>query len=74
MDFDLARDMDLDHGMKVLGIWKERKVLSEEGTFESLDNWLKERMQRRAVLQGRKLFFQVVNQQIEKIRSISFHP
>ena len=68
VDFDTARDTALDFGMQVLGIWKKRKTLSEEGTFDSLDQWLKERMQLRTVLQGRELFFRVINQVIERIR------
>lgn len=74
VDFDVARDPDLDNGMKALGIWKERKILAEERIVESLDHWLKERMRRRAVLQARALFFRVINQQIEKIRSIDPNP
>jgi transglutaminase-like putative cysteine protease len=68
INVDLGRDKELDDGMKILGIWKDRKVISEEGIFDSLDKWLEERMQRRTVLQDRKLFFRVVNEQIEKLR------
>lgn len=68
VSLDLARDTKLDHGMRVLGLWQERKVVSEEGTFDSLDQWLKNRMQRRAILQDRELFFKIFNQQLEKIR------
>jgi hypothetical protein len=56
--------------MKILGTWKERKVVCEEGTFDSLDKWLEWRMQCRSVLQGRKLFFRVVNEQMEKLRML----
>jgi len=68
VDQDIARDTELDYGMRVLGIWRERKILFEEGPFDSLDKWLEERMRRRTVLQDRKLFFRVVNEQIEKLR------
>jgi len=68
LDLDIARDKELDDGMKVLKIWKERKILSEEGTFDSLDSWLEERMQRLAVPQAREIFFKVINTQIEKVR------
>jgi hypothetical protein len=68
IDFDIARDTDLDNGMRALGIWKKREIFSEEGIFNSLDGWLRERMERRAVLQGRALFFQVVNQVIDEVR------
>jgi len=68
VSLDLARDTKLDHGMRVLGLWQERKVVSEEGTFDSLDQWLENRMQRRAILQDRELFFKIFNQQLEKIR------
>lgn len=68
VNLDLARDTNLDDGMRVLGIWKERRIVFEEGIFESLDNWLKERMQRLSVLQAREVFFKVINTQIEKIR------
>ena len=67
LDLDIARDKELDYGMKVLKIWKERKILSEEGPFDSLDKWLEERMRRRTILQDRKLFFRVVNEQMEKL-------
>jgi len=49
-DFDIARDKDLDRGMRLLGIRRERKVVSEEGVFDSLDRWIEERMRRRTVL------------------------
>lgn len=68
VDVDVARDKELDFGMRVLGIWKERKIISEEGPFDSIDRWLEERMQRRTVLQDRDVFFRVINHQIEKIR------
>jgi hypothetical protein len=68
IDFDIARDTDLDTGMRALGIWKKREIFSEEGIFNSLDGWLRRRMERRAVLQGRALFFQVVNQVIDEVR------
>jgi len=68
IDFDLARDTELDRGMRLLGIWRERKIVSEEGAFDSLDRWIEERMQRRTILKGRELFFQVMNQVIEEIR------
>ena len=67
LDLDIARDKELDYGMKVLKIWKERKILSEGGPFDSLDKWLEERMRRRTILQDRKLFFRVVNEQMEKL-------
>ena len=70
IDFDLARDTELDHGMRLLGIWKERKIVSEEGVFDSLDQWIEERMQRRTVLKNREIFFKVMNEQIERIRSV----
>jgi hypothetical protein len=70
LDLDIARDKELDDGMKVLKIWKERKILSEEGTFDSLDSWLEERMQRLAVPQAREIFFKVINTQIEKVRLV----
>jgi len=68
VDVDVARDTNLNNGMKALEIWKERKVIHEEGIFDSLGEWLEKRMQRRTVLQDRKLFFRVVNKQIEKVR------
>jgi len=69
-DFDIARDKDLDRGMRLLGIWRERKVVSEEGIFDSLDQWIEERMRRRTILRDREIFFRVMNEQIEKIRSV----
>lgn len=68
INHDLARDSGLDNGMRLLGIWKERKILSEEGASDTLDQWLEERMNRRTVLQGRKLFFQVINRVIDEVR------
>ena len=68
VDLDLARDRELDYGMRLIGIWRERKVLSVEGVYDSLDSWLKERMRRRVVIQERQSFFQVVNNEIEKVR------
>jgi transglutaminase-like putative cysteine protease len=68
VDQDIARDKELDYGMHVLGIWRERKILFEEGPFDSLDGWLEERMQRLAVPQAREVFFKVINVQIEKVR------
>jgi hypothetical protein len=68
VNLDVARDTDLDTGMRALGIWKKREIFSEEGIFNSLDGWLSKRMKRRAVRQGRALFFQVVNQVIDEVR------
>ncbi len=42
--------------------------VSISAPFDSLDEWLEERMHRRTVLQDRKLFFGVVNKQLEKLR------
>jgi hypothetical protein len=70
VDRDPARDRNLDDGMRVLGIWKERRIIFEEGIFHSLDKWLEGRMRRRSVLQDRQLFFQVVNKQMEKLRTL----
>jgi len=67
-DLDVARDKRLDHGMRVLGIWRQRQVLAEQGPFDSIDQWLKQRMQRRTVHKCRQIFFEVANQQIDKIR------
>jgi transglutaminase-like putative cysteine protease len=71
-DFDIARDRDLDRGMRLLGIRGERKVISEEGVFDSLDRWIEERMRRRTILRDRELVFRVINEQIERIRSVGF--
>ena len=71
-DFDIARDRDLDRGMRLLGIRGERKVVSEEGVFDSLDRWIEERMRRRTILRDRELVFRVINEQIERIRSVGF--
>ena len=71
-DFDIARDRDLDRGMRLLGIRRERKVVSEEGVFDSLDRWIEERMRRRTILRDRELVFRVINEQIERIRSVGF--
>lgn len=68
VDLDPARDKEMEYGMKVLGIWKERQVLSEEEPFDSIDGWLQGRMKHRAVVQNREMFFHVVNQQIDKVR------
>jgi len=69
LDLDLARDGDLDYGMRFIGLWRKRKILSsQEMPNESLGNWLEERIRRRAVTRERKAFFRVVNEQIEWIR------
>ena len=70
LDLDLARDEELDQGMRLIGVWKERRVLSQEGPYDSLDGWLEGRLKRRSVIQNRPLFFKIVNQQIEKIRQV----
>ena len=70
LDLDLARDTDLDQGMRLIGVWRERRVLYREGPYDSLDSWLNARLKRRSVMQNRKLFFKTVNQQIEKIRQV----
>jgi hypothetical protein len=69
VDLDIARDKELDYGMHVLGIWKETKILSEEGIFDSLDGWLEKRMQRLTIVHDREVFFKVINGFMEKIRS-----
>jgi len=69
-DFDISRDTGLDRGMRILGIWRERKVVSEEGVFDSLDGWIEERMRRRTILRDREIFFRVMNEEIEKIRLV----
>jgi len=45
-------------------------VVSEEGVFDSLDQWIEERMRRRTILRDREIFFKVMNEQIERIRSV----
>jgi len=70
LDLDLARDEALDQGMRLIGLWKERRVLSQEEPYDSLDGWLERRLKRRSVIQNRPLFFKVVNQQMEKIRQV----
>lgn len=70
VDMDLARDSELDYGMRFIGIWRERNIVSEEGPYESIDGWLQERMLRRAVTVGRQALFQVVNQHIEQVRQV----
>ena len=69
-DLDLARDEMLDRGMRLTGIWRQRQVLNEEGSFRSIDEWLKQRMQLRTVLECRQSFFDFANRQIDKIRHI----
>jgi len=68
IDLDLARDEMLDRGMRLTGIWRQRQVLNEMGPFSSIDDWLKQRMQLRTVLECRQLFFDFVNQHIDRIR------
>lgn len=47
MDFDIARDKELDHGRQVLKIWKGRKILYKVGTFDSLDQQLEGKLKHR---------------------------
>ena len=47
LDLDLARDTDLDQGMRLIGVWRERRVLYREGPYDSLDGWLDARLKRR---------------------------
>ena len=70
LDLDLARDTDLDQGMRLIGVWRERRVLYREGPYNSLDGWLDARLKRRSVIQNRKLFFKTVNQQMERMRQV----
>jgi len=70
LDLDLARDGELDQGMRLIGIWRERRVVSQEGPYDSLDGWLEGRLKRRSVIRNRPLFFQIVNQQMEKMRQV----
>jgi transglutaminase-like putative cysteine protease len=67
-DLDLARDDMLDRGMRLARIWRQRRVLGEVGPFNSIDEWLKKRMQLRTVLGCRQFFFDFVNQQMDRIR------
>jgi hypothetical protein len=67
-DLDLARDDMLDRGMRFMGIWRQRQVLDEVGPFDSIDEWLKQRMRHRTVLECRQVFFGFVNQQMGRIR------
>lgn len=69
-DVDVARDRDLDAGMKLLGLWQKRKVVSEEGPYDSLNPWLERRMKRISVTEDRRRFFEIVNDQIERIREL----
>ncbi|MDY6912464.1 MAG: transglutaminase domain-containing protein [Chloroflexota bacterium] len=69
-ELDLARDSHMDRGMHLIGFPKETNVLSEEGPFDCLDEWLEKRMSRRSVTRERDAFFTIVNQQIERIRQI----
>jgi hypothetical protein len=69
-DLDLARDDMLDRGMRLSGIWRQRHVLHDAGTFNSIDEWLKQRMRLRTVLGCRQLFFDLANHHIDKIRRI----
>ena len=68
VDLDLARDKELDYGMKVLGIGERNRIISEEGPFDSIDEWLIERMRRRVIVDKRERFFRVINGEIEKVR------
>jgi hypothetical protein len=68
IDMDLARDEMLDRGMRLTRIWRQRQVLNERGPFSSIDEWLKQRMQLRTVLECRQLFVDFVNQHIDRIR------
>ncbi len=68
IDFDLARDEELEYGITLLGIDRREKTLSEGKIFNSLEEWLRERMKRRSVLEERNIFFEVINEQMEKIR------
>ncbi len=67
-DLDLARDDILDRGMHFTETWRQRQVLNEVGPFDSIDEWLKQRMQLRTVLECRQVFFDFVNQQMDRIR------
>ena len=67
-DLDLARDDMLDRGMRLTGIWRQRQVLNEVGLFSLIDDWLKQRMQLRTVLECRQPFFDFVNRHIDRIR------
>jgi hypothetical protein len=67
-DLDLARDDMLNRGMRIIGIWRQRHVLDEVGPLSSIDDWLKKRMQSRAVLECRQAFFDFVNRQMDRIR------
>jgi len=69
-DLDLALDRDLEQGMRLIGMHRGREVLSEEGPYDSLNGWLKERMRRRAVTQERQIFFKIINHHIEQIRHL----
>ena len=68
IDLDLARDDMLDRGMRLTGIWRQRGVLGEIGPLNSIDEWLKKRMQLRTVLECRQMFFDFINQQMDRIR------
>lgn len=69
-DVDIAMDRYLDAGMKSMGLWKERKVISEQGPYDSLDPWIERRMERISVTEDRRRFFDIVNEQIEQIRKL----
>ncbi len=68
VDFDLARDLALEHGIVLVGLDRREKTLSEEEIFDSLEEWSKARMNRRSVLEEREIFFAVINREIEEIR------
>jgi hypothetical protein len=69
VDLDLARDRDLEYGMRLIIVWRESEIVfSEEVPYESIDGWLEERMRRRTITSERKTFFKVVNEQIDWIR------
>lgn len=71
VDLDLAWDTKLENGVRVIGIWAERNIISEEGPYDSLDGWLEKRLGRRTVIKDRESFFQFVNCQMDKIRHVA---
>ncbi|MBI2854861.1 MAG: hypothetical protein HYX87_08090 [Chloroflexi bacterium] len=70
IDLDLARDSGLDRGMRFVGAWRERKVVQKAGPFGSIDAWLAGRMGRRAVVEERQDFFNIINRQMDKLRRV----
>jgi len=74
---DPSRDTPMERGMKALGIPLERQAVSDASgrvpylVLATLDDWAKERQDRRRFREDRAEIFEMVNTQLDQLRKLA---